>query len=84
MTRREQLVEWIDTLTPEQVKQALVEVVEDAIETEVIRLHKGDAPYWDICGELLGGKEMKLFRNGTKEEIETYIKEGFKNQPNFI
>jgi len=54
MTRQERLQEWVNTLSDEQIKEALITTVSELIEVETVRFwDDSDEPYWDSCGESL-------------------------------
>lgn len=47
---RVRMVDWVDALTEEQLRQALKDTVELLASTEYIRFGEL-APYWESCGE---------------------------------
>lgn len=52
MNQTERLTEWANSLTPEELKQTLVTVVDRMIDTEEICFYgSNEAPYWDTTGD---------------------------------
>lgn len=58
MSRAERLKSWIDTLSEEQLKSILLEIVEELIDAQTVSFYDTSlVPYWDANGENLDGSE---------------------------
>jgi hypothetical protein len=60
MSRRERLKIWIETLEIDQIKDLLVECVDELIDAQIINFYTDTkVPYWDGNGERLDGTEYE-------------------------
>lgn len=52
--KHEKVVDWVESLSVEQLQQALTNTVEYMIDTDDIQFpEEALAPYWESCGEPL-------------------------------
>jgi hypothetical protein len=60
MSRRERLKNWIETLDSEQIKDLLVECIDELIDAQTVNFYDDTkVPYWDGNGERLDGTEYE-------------------------
>lgn len=60
MNKQNKLKEWVNSLTIEELRKTVLDLVEHNLMTEDIRFYEdNDAPYWDTTGDRIDGKERK-------------------------
>lgn len=58
MRRAKRIAEWATNLTADQMRDVFIELVDYAIDAEMVGFHDEYAPYWEHTGEpLIAGQE---------------------------